>query len=334
VGKVDVVAQELKLHGVKRAFILYGASGETLALRIAASIEPAPELLPLSSRSISSEDFKRATDLIQKASCDGFVAIGGGTPIGLAKAIAANTRLPWIGITTTYSGSEMATNWTYGKGAEARQGSGSAALPATAIYDPALTLSLPPVLSAQSGMNAMAHAVETLYGEGRSPVVEAMATAAIGHLSRSLPRVVAEPSNVEARTEAFYGAWLAAAFRAPVGVEHAIAQKVRQRFNLSHAGTHAVVTPYAIAFNRGAAPAAMKTIESAMKTDDAGLGLFDFNVRLGVPTGLRHLGMKAEDIPAAVELVGASPIANPRPVSKADLLELITQAFHGEAPRF
>jgi maleylacetate reductase len=131
-----------------------------------------------------------------------------------------------------------------------------------------------------------------------------------------------------------YGAWLAAAFRAPVGVEHAIAQKVRQRYGLSHAGTHAVVVPYAIAFNRHAAATAMQAIERALQVKDAGLGLYELNVRLGIPTGLKHLGMKESDIDAAADFVGSTPIANPRPVSRTDLVELIRQAFHGAPPRF
>lgn len=333
-GTVQAVPAELKLHKITKAFVLCSGSNEALARTIAATAPAGTEVLRLMSKAISSEDFERATQHAKEAGANGFIAVGGGTPIGLAKAIAANTGLPYIGITTTYSGSEMATNWNYGRGAEARTGVSNTALPATAIYDPEVTLSLPPVLSAQSGMNAIAHAVESLYGEGRSPMVEQMAEAAVRHLGHSLPRVVAKPDDMEARTEAFYGAWLAAAFRAQVGVEHAIAQKVRQRYGLSHAGTHAVVTPYAIAFNRSAAPEAMQAIKRALDVEDAAQGLYELNVRLGVPTGLKDLGMKAADIEGAADLVGASPIPNPRPISRADLVDLITQAFHGKAPRF
>ena len=161
-----------------------------------------------------------------------------------------------------------------------------------------------------------------------------LAEAAVRLLGASLPRVAAQPADIDARSDALYGAWLAAAFRAQVGVEHAIAQKVRQRYGLSHAGTHAVVVPYAIAFNRAAAKPAMERIERALGVPDAGLGLYDLNVRLGIPLGLRDLGMKESEIEAAADFVAATPIVNPRPVARADLLELITQAFHGAPPRF
>ena len=98
-------------------------------------------------------------------------------------------------------------------------------------------------------MNAMAHAVESLYGIDTNPVVQTMAEEAVRLLGASLPRVVQNPRDLEARTDALYGAWLAANFRAEVGLEHAIAQRVRQWFNLDHAHTHAVATPYAIGFN-------------------------------------------------------------------------------------
>ncbi len=334
-GTINAVAAELALHKITRAFVLCTGSGAELSRRIAAASPGCDiEVLRLANAGISAEDFERATQHAKKTGANGFITVGGGTPIGLAKAVAASTRLPYLAVVTTYSGSEMASNWSYGKGKDARNGNSLAALPATALYDPDLTLSLPAKISAQSGMNAMAHAVESLYGADRSPAVEMLAECAVRQLGASLPRVVARPDDIDARTDAFYGAWLAAAFRAQVGVEHAIAQKVRQRFGLSHAGTHSVVVPYAIAFNRDAAKGAMEKIERALGVKDAGLGLYDLNVRLGIPTGLKNLGMKETDIEAAADFVGATAFANPRPVSRADLVELITQTFHGAAPHF
>ena len=126
----------------------------------------------------------------------------------------------------------------------------------------------------------------------------------------------------------------AANFRAEVGLEHAIAQRVRQWFNLDHAHTHAVATPYAIGFNAAAAPEAMARIQRALGASDAARGLYDLNVRLGLPTGLKGLGLREEDIGKAVDIVAAVKISHPRPVSKADLAEVIRQAFFGEPPRF
>ncbi len=213
-------------------------------------------------------------------------------------------------------------------------GEGPAALPATAIYDPELTLDLPPRVSAASGMNAMAHAVESLYGVDTNPVVQTMAEEAIRLLGASLPRVVQNPRDLAARTDVLYGAWLAANFRAEIGLEHAIAQRVRQWFDLDHAHTHAIATPYAIGFNANAAPEAMRRITRALGVGNAARGLYDLNVRLGLPTGLKSLGMREEDIGKAVDVVAAVEITHPKPVSKADLLNIISQAYAGEPPRF
>ena len=334
-GTLEFVGQELRLHAISKPFVLCTNSGLEVSQRIAASVSDRKiEVLRLARPDISAEDFERVKTYAATSGADGFVVVGGGTPIGMAKAVAAHTRLRYIAVVTTYSGSEMASNWSYGKGRDARRGASLAALPSTALYDPELTLALPRVVSGQSGMNALAHAAESLYGADRSPAVELLAEEAVRRLGASLPRVVQQPNDLDARTEALYGAWLAAAFRAQVGVEHALAQKLRQRFGLSHAGAHAVVLPYAIAFNRDAAPGAMDKIRRALGAEDAGLGLYELNARMGLPTGLKELGMKQSDLDDAVQFVAATPIENPRPVSREDLLQIITQAFHGAPPRF
>jgi maleylacetate reductase len=109
---------------------------------------------------------------------------------------------------------------------------------------------------------------------------------------------------------------------------------VRQWFDLEHAQTHAISTPYAIGFNADAAPGAMARIKRALKADDAAHGLYDLNVRLGLPTGFKHLGMREEDIGKAVEVVSAVKITHPKAVSKEDLRNVIGQAYAGEPPRF
>ncbi|HEX3937666.1 MAG TPA: iron-containing alcohol dehydrogenase, partial [Xanthobacteraceae bacterium] len=112
------------------------------------------------------------------------------------------------------------------------------------------------------------------------------------------------------------------------------AQRVRQWFALDHAHTHAVATPYAVGFNADAAPEAMARIKRALGADDAARGLYDLNVRLGLPTGLRGLGLREEDVGKAVEVVAAVTIDHPKPVSKADLFNILAQAYAGAPPRF
>jgi maleylacetate reductase len=334
-GAIAELPAEADLHKMSRLMVLCSKSRADLARRVTASIaDRCVTFCDVSAPNMPREIFERIIGDIGRHRLDGFVVVGGGSPIGLAKAAAATTKIPYVAIVTTYSGSEMAARWRIGIADDRISGEAVAALPATAIYDPELTLDLPPRFSAASGVNAMAHAVESLYGIDTNPVVQAMAEEAIARLGASLLRVVQNPRDLEARTDVLYGAWLAANFRAEVGLEHAIAQRVRQWFNLDHAHTHAVATPYAIGFNAAAAPEAMTRIRRALGASDAARGLYDLNVRLGLPTGLKGLGLREEDIGKAVDIVAAVEITHPRPVAKADLAEIIRQAFFGEPPRF
>jgi len=334
-GAIAALPAEASLHNMSRLMVLCSQSRADFARRVTASIaDRCVAFCDASAPNMPREVFERIVDDIKRQNLDGFVVIGGGSPIGLAKAAAATTKIPYIAVVTTYSGSEMAARWRIGIADDRISGDGAAALPATAIYDPELTLDLPARFSAASGMNAMAHAVESLYGIDTNPIVQAMAEEAIKRLGSSLPRLVQNPRDLDARTDVLYGAWLAANFRAEVGLEHAIAQRVRQWFNLDHAHTHAVATPYAIGFNSAAAPDAMAQIQRALGVTDAARGLYDLNVRLGLPTGLKGLGLREEDIAKAVDVVAAVKISHPRPVAKADLANIIGQAYAGEPPLF
>src|SRR5579862_1711184 len=334
-GSAATLGEEADFHKMTRLLVLCSKSRLDFAQRATASIAGrVVEYCDASAPNMPRDAFERVLGDIRRTKVDGFVVVGGGSPIGLAKAAAAATKIPYMAVVTTYSGSEMAARWRVGIAADAISGDGPEALPATAVYDPELTLDLPPRFSAASGMNAVAHAVESLYGIDTNPIVQAMAEEAIKRLGASLPRLVQNPRDLAARSDVLYGAWLAANFRAEVGLEHAIAQRVRQWFNLDHAHTHAIATPYAIGFNSAAAPEAMTRIKRALGVPDAARGLYDLNVKLGLPTGLKGLGMREEDIPKAVEVVSKVAIDHPRSVSKADLSEVIRQAFFGEPPRF
>jgi maleylacetate reductase len=334
-GAASALRAEADFHKMSRLLVLCSKTRADFARRVTAPIaERCLGFCDTGGQTMPRDAFEHILAELKRHEADGFVVVGGGSPIGLAKAAAAMTKLPYIAVVTTYSGSEMAARWYIGVAENRISGDGPEALPATAIYDPELTLDLPARVSAASGMNAMAHAVESLYGIDTNPVVETMAEEAVRLLGASLPRLVDNPRDLAARTDALYGAWLAANFRAKVGLEHAVAQRVRQWFHLDHAQTHAIATPYAIGFNADAAPAAMTRIKRALGAGDAARGLYDLNVRLGLPTGLKDLGMREDDIGKAAEVVAAAKITHPKPVTKADLVAIITQAYAGAPPSF
>lgn len=334
-GALSALAAEADIHKMSRLLVLCSQNRREYARHVTASLgDRVMDICNASAPNMPRDAFERIVAALKRVNADGFVVVGGGSPIGLAKAAAAATKLPYIAVVTTYSGSEMAARWYVGVADKRISGNDIACLPATAIYDPELTLDLPPRTSAASGMNAMAHAVESLYGVDTNPVVQTMAEEAVRRLGESLPRVLDNPRDLDARSDLMYGAWLAANFRAEVGLEHAVAQRVRQWFNLDHAHTHAIATPYAVGFNAGAAPDAAARIKRALGVEEAARGLYDLNVRLGLPTGLKGLGMREEDIGKAIEVVSAVKIEHPRPVSKADLADIIRQAYHGAPPHF
>jgi maleylacetate reductase len=334
-GSVASLRAETDHHKMSRLLVLCSKTRVDFAKRVTAPVaDRIVGFCDAAGQNMPRDAFECILADIKQHNANGFIVVGGGSPIGLAKAAAATTKLRYIAVVTTYSGSEMAARWYIGVADKRVGGDDVAALPATAIYDPELTLDVPARISAASGMNAMAHAVESLYGIDTNPVVQTMAEEAVRLLGSSLPRIVQNPRDLTARGDALYGAWLAANFRAKIGLEHAIAQRVRQWFNLDHATTHAIATPYAAGFNESAAPEAMERIKRALGASYAAHGLYDLNVRIGLPTGLKDLGLREEDIAKAVDVVAAAKITHPKPVSRADLTNIITQAYAGAPPRF
>jgi alcohol dehydrogenase class IV len=182
--------------------------------------------------------------------------VGGGSTTGLGKAIALATGLDQIVVPTTYAGSEMTPILGQTeRGVKTTQRS-PAILPEVVIYDVDLTLTLPPALTATSGLNAIAHAVEALYAQDRNPIVSLMAEEGIAALARSLPVLVDAASDLAARSDALYGAWLCGACLGAVGMalHHKLCHTLGGSFDLPHAETHAVVLPHAVAYNSAAAP--------------------------------------------------------------------------------
>jgi alcohol dehydrogenase class IV len=276
----------------------------------------------------------RAVERVRALGADCTVAVGGGSTTGLGKAIALATGLDQIVVPTTYAGSEMTPILGQTeRGVKTTQRS-PAILPEIVIYDVDLTLTLPPALTATSGLNAIAHAVEALYAQDRNPIVSLMAEEGIAALARSLPVLTDAASDLAARSDALYGAWLCGACLGVVGMalHHKLCHTLGGSFDLPHAETHAVVLPHAVAYNSAAAPAAMSRIARALGSGDAARGLYDLAGRLGAPRALRELGMSEEGIERAADLAVQNPYWNPRPVERDAVRDLLARAWSGAPP--
>jgi alcohol dehydrogenase class IV len=265
---------------------------------------------------------------------DCYVTIGGGTTTGTGKLIALETGMPVIAIPTTYAGSEMTPIYGMTEGGVKKTGRDRRVLPRSVIYDPALTVSLPPQVSGPSGMNAMAHCVEALYAHDGNPIVTLMAAEGIRARARSLPVVVREPADLEARSEALYGAWLAGTVlgQAAMGIHHKLCHTLGGTFNLPHADVHTVVLPHTTAYNRDFAPEAMRIAAGALGTKEAAQGVFDLIGTIGAPRALKDIGMPPDGLERAAELATQNQYPNPRPIEIGPIRALLRNAYEGRRP--
>jgi maleylacetate reductase len=208
-------------------------------------------------------------------------------------------------------------------------------LPETVIYDVDLTMTMPPKLSATSGINAIAHAVEALYARDRNPVISLMAQEGIRTLAHALPKICVQPDDRAARTDALYGAWLSGICLGAVGMalHHKLCHTLGGLFNLPHAETHTIILPHALAYNAPAAPDAMTRIATALGAPDAALGLHDLARKLAAPASLREIGMPESGIDQAADLAVKNPYWNPRGIEREAIRELIARAWRGDAPK-
>ncbi|QRD90286.1 maleylacetate reductase [Aspergillus flavus] len=268
---------------------------------------------------------EKALEYAKSQNADLVISIGGGSTIGLGKAISIRTGLPHICIPTTYAGSEMTP--ILGETADGlkKTRSDPKILPGTVIYDVDLTMTLPPAMSATSGVNAIAHAVEALYARNTNPVINLMAAEGTRALASALPEIVENPTSQSARASALYGAWLCGTCLGSVGGS----------FNLPHAETHTAVLPHAISYNAPKIPEAMKKLAEALpdSNGDAVQGLNALLSKLQVKRGLKDFGMKEEDIDKAADIAVSNPYWNPREIERAPIRELIRRVWAGEPAR-
>ena len=281
------------------------------------------------------ETAREAREEARRLGADCAVAIGGGSTTGLGKAIALDSGLPIVAIPTTYAGSEMTPIYGITEAGLKKTGKDMRVLPRTVIYDPALSASLPVGLSVTSGINAIAHAAEGLYSVEGNPVIDLMAEEGIAALGRALPRIRANASDAEARSDALYGAWLCGIVLGTVGMalHHKLCHTLGGSFNLPHAETHTIVLPHALAYNAAAAPQAMQRIRRALGGDSAAQAVYDLARDNGAPVALKAIGMKAEDLDKACDIALSNQYPNPRALERAAIRQLLQDAFDGVRPQ-
>ena len=334
-GKIQSLAEEIDRLGCRRVMVVttpdQSSQGEVvrelIGSRWAVNFNEARMHVP-------TDIVDGALDIATAAEVDCVVGIGGGSTIGLCKGLALRADLKIIAVPTTYAGSEMTPIWGMTENGIKTTGRDNRVLPSTVIYDPVLTLTLPSFVSGPSGVNAIAHCVEALYSPDANPVTSLIAEEGIRALSNSLVQVVNQANDCEARAEALYGANMAGSALAVAGVSlhHKLCHTLGGSFDLPHAEVHTIILPYATRYNTEAAPEAMLRICRAMGTEDAAQGLFELNRALGAKTGLKDIGFELSDIEKCADIATQKPYPNPAPVTKDGIIQLLTQAYHGECP--
>ncbi|GAB2886662.1 maleylacetate reductase [Paralcaligenes ginsengisoli] len=336
-GALRALEQEIDLLGAHRALVLCTPGQRKQAEHVAQILGArAAGIYDRAVMHVPMDTVREARETARRLGVDCAVAVGGGSTTGLGKAIALDSGLPILAIPTTYAGSEMTPIFGLTEAGIKKTGRDVRVLPRTVIYDPELSVGLPVSLSVTSGINAIAHAAEGLYARDGNPVMSLMAEEGIRAMADGLDQIAKSSTDLDARGECLYGAWLCGTVLGSVGMalHHKLCHTLGGSFNLPHAETHTVVLPHAIAYNSQAAPDAMRCISRALHRPDASAAAALFDLARGhqAPTSLRALGMRAEDLDRAADIALANPYWNPRPIERVAVRELLQAAFDGTRP--
>jgi maleylacetate reductase len=337
-GSLAHLEREIDLLGARRALVLSTPAQAHQARMVADRLgSRAAGIFPRAEMHVPIETAREARDEARRLDADCAIALGGGSTVGLGKAIALDSGLPILAIPTTYAGSEMTPIYGITEAGLKTTGRDARVLPRTVIYDPELSLSLPVPLSIASGINAIAHAVEGLYAPDSNPILDLMAEEGIQALAQALPAIHKNGADVQARGNALYGAWLCGSVLGNVSMalHHKLCHTLGGSFNLPHAETHTVVLPHALAFNLAYIPCAAARIARALGgIDPASVAgaLFDLAQANGAPVALRELGLREADLDTACALAMTHQYPNPRPLEKTALRHLLQMAYEGHRP--
>lgn len=334
-GRLASLPDELERLGSRRVLLVANGSADSLVeratallgSRLAWTIDDVRQHVPR-------DDVLEALAFVEGQEIDGLLAVGGGSAIGLAKAVALETGLPLLCVPTTYSGSEMTSVYGISSDGTKRTGTDDRVVPKAVIYDPRVTVSLPPAASAASGMNALAHCVEALYGEERTPMIEWLATEGMRSLHDSLPDVVMDGRDVAARERALYGSFLAgsALAHSQMALHHTLCHVLGGSYGLRHGAANSVVLPYVMAFNAPVAPIAVHAVIEVFGGADPAGALYDFARKIKAPSSLRELGVDESVLDEAADEAAASVAWNPRPASAENVRKILEQAWQGDRP--
>ncbi|GAA4899517.1 maleylacetate reductase [Streptomonospora salina] len=269
-----------------------------------------------------------AMGVVERAGADSVVAVGGGSAIGLAKAVSARTGLPQIAVPTTYAGSEATPTLGETENGVKTTRRDPALAPGTVVYDAELTRTMPRGLTLTSALNALAHAVEALWAGDATAATDGLASESVEGILATLPTVLDDPGAVDPRGRLQPAAWLAGLCLAQtsMGLHHQLAHVLGGTFDLPHAELHALLLPHVMAFNLPSAPHAAGRLERIAGGDPVA-AVSDLARSHTGPTTLRELGVPRDGLRGVAERVAAKPYPNPREADADALTGLLRRAW-------
>jgi maleylacetate reductase len=307
-----------------------------------------------------------ALELASEKEIDALIGMGGGSPIGMAKAVSMALEekrtgparaafpidqplVPVIAIPTTYAGSEMTPTYgvTYHNDGSARKVTVTDAkiTPKLVIYDPLLTLNLSSAMTASTGINALAHCVEALYSITRNPLSTSASLSGMRSIYAALPLCYADGNDLEARTEMLVGAFLAgsALSHVTMALHHGLCHILGGTAGIPHGVANSIILPHAMRFNLDATANQLAQAAEAMGigrdtsgpyiSDEAAAEevverIYEFIGQMKLPQHLRDVGVKEADLPylAQLALQSRAVKSNPKPITDAVQIEALLQA--------
>ncbi|NUO91934.1 MAG: maleylacetate reductase [Dermatophilaceae bacterium] len=328
-GSLQHVPAEVARIGAERVLLVAthsaSAPGDALAdalgARLAARFDGATVHTPV-------EVTERALAVVADHGVDAVVALGGGSAVGLGKALSARTGIPQVAVPTTYAGSEVTPVLGETEAGVKTTRRDPALAPGTVVYDPELTSSMPRGLTLTSALNALAHAVEALWAPDRTPVSDALATEACREIVGGLPDVLADLGDLAARARVQAGAWLAGTCLAQtrMGLHHQLAHALGGSFDLPHAELHAMLLPHVMEFDLPAARHAARRLELALGADPVRVVRGLAEAHEGARR-LRELGVPRDALAAVARSVVDAPYPNPRPLDVGSVTALLERVW-------
>lgn len=321
--------------GLQRALLVGASAAEPHVAAARERLDGSAAEVILGARAhVPAQDVDAAAKRAADRGCDGVVAIGGGSAIGLAKAVAVRLAIPAIAVPTTYAGSEMTAVYGVTRHGRKHTDRSPQAAPRAVVYDPELTLGVPPSVSAETGVNAVAHCLEALYAPHADPAMAVVARDGAGRLLQALPAVVRAPADRSAREEALTGAYEAGLALAGcgMGLHHRICHVLGGASGAPHGRLNAAVLAHVVALNAPHAPALAESLSAGLWRADVAVGLWEWIAALGAPTSLAAAGAGDVDLDEAARRVTERPVANPVPASRAVVRDLLDRAARGAPP--